>query len=49
VVGSITISLARSSLDELSLQAPLTVVVKDVERILRRGVPSLNEITIQVE
>jgi len=49
LVGSITIHVARTSHDNSQLRVPLADVVRDVDRVLRRGIPMLTELSIQVE
>ncbi|KAF9518339.1 hypothetical protein BS47DRAFT_1482806 [Hydnum rufescens UP504] len=49
LVGSITIHVARSPHDKSQLRVPLADVVRDVDRVLRRGIPMLTELSIQVE
>jgi len=49
LVGSITIHVARASHDKSQLQVSLVDVVRDVDRVLRRGIPMLTELSIQVE
>jgi len=49
IVGSITIIVARCPQDESALQVPLADVVRRVDQDLRDRIPSLQELTIQVE
>lgn len=49
MIGSITVLLSRSSHDETALQVPIADVVRNVEESLRRRIPSLHEVAIQVE
>lgn len=49
IVGSVSIIVARTPQDESILQMPLADVVRRVEQDLRDKIPSLQELTIQVE
>lgn len=49
IVGSISVLVTRSSDDDFAPHVALAEVVRDVERTLRAGIPSLDKVTIQVE